>query len=68
MNMMLGEVNREEGTKEAIGAHAGGMVTISRGYNGDIRSFSKYHYSIMAFDVEAQALTMCSDLVFFINC
>ena len=48
---MLGEVNREEGTEEAVGAQAGEKVTISRGYNCDITSFSKYNYSIMVFDV-----------------
>ena len=65
---MLGEVKREEGTEEVMGAQAGEKFTKSRAYNCDIMSFSKYNYSIMVFHVEAQAITMYSDSVFFIEC
>ena len=65
---MLGEVNRQEGVEEAMGAQAGEKVTINRGYYCDITSFWKYNYSIMVFDVEAQAITMYSDSVFFNQC
>ena len=65
---MLGEVKREEGAEEAMGPQAGEKVTINRGCNCDILSFWKYNYSIMVFDVEAQAITTYSDSVFFIEC
>ena len=65
---MLGEVKREEGAEEAMVAQAREKVTINRGYNCDITYFSKYNYSIVVFDVEAQAITMYSDSVFFIEC
>ena len=65
---MLGEVKREEGTEDAMMAQAGEKVTISMGYNCDITSFSKYNYSTMIFDVEAQAITMYLDSVFLIKC
>ena len=67
-DIMLGEVKREEGAEEAIGAQTGEKVTVNRGYNCDITSFWKYNYSIMVFDVEAQAITMYSDSVFFNEC
>ena len=60
-DIMLGEVKREEGTEEVMGAQAGEKFTKSRAYNCDIMSFSKYNYSIMVFDVEAQAITMYLD-------
>ena len=68
MDIMLGEVKREEGAEEAMGAQTGEKVTVNRGYNCDITSFLKYNYSIIIFDVEAQAITMYSDSVFFNEC
>ena len=68
MDIMLGEVKREEGAEEAMGAQTGEKVTVNRGYNCDITSFLKYNYSIIIFDVEAQAITTYSDSVFFIEC
>ena len=65
---MLGEVKREEGAEEAMGAQAGEKVTINRGNNCDITSLWKYNYSTMVFDVEAQAITMYSESVFFNKC
>ena len=62
-DIMLGEVKREEGTEEVMGAQAGEKFTKSRAYNCDIMSFSKYNYSVMVFHVEAQAITMYSDSV-----
>ena len=68
MVIMLGEVKREEVTEEVMEEQAGEKVTISRGYSSDILSLSKYNYSIMVFDIEAQAITMYSDSVLFIEC
>ena len=65
---MLGEIKREDGAEEAMGTQTGEKVTISRGNNCDITSFSKYNYSIVVFGVEAQAITTYSDSVFFIEC
>ena len=54
-------------TEEAImGAQAGEKVTISRGYNCEITSFNIS--LIRLFDVEAKAITLFLDSVYFINC
>ena len=67
-DIMLGEVKMEEGAEEKMGAQAREKITKSRGFNCDITSFLKYNYSIIIFDVEAQAITVYSDSVFFNEC